>query len=131
MPSRLHETLLQLFRNRPELAPELLSEALQIALPPYSEARIGSAELTDVQPTEYRADLVVQLYEGKTVLGIVIEVQLTRNEDKRFAWPAYAIGLRARNRCPVCVLVFTPNPSSCVGQAVPSSSAPETSSPHS
>jgi hypothetical protein len=50
MPSMLHEILLQLFRNRPELAPELLREALHVTLPPYSEARIESADLTDVQP---------------------------------------------------------------------------------
>jgi hypothetical protein len=40
MPSRLHEALLVLFRNRPELAPELLRDALHIELPAYTEARI-------------------------------------------------------------------------------------------
>jgi hypothetical protein len=109
MPSRLHETLLQLFRNRPELAPELLREALHVKLPLYSEARIGSADLTDVQPAEYRADHVVLLYDNKPVLGIVVEVQLSTEERKRFAWPVYAVGLRARMRCPACVLVFTPH----------------------
>jgi hypothetical protein len=109
MPSRLHEILLQLFRNRPELAPELLREALHIALPQYSEARIESAELTDVQPAEYRADLVVLLYNNEPVLGIVVEVQLSADNRKRYAWPVYAVGLRARMRCPVCVLVFTPH----------------------
>ena len=109
MPSTLHETLLQLFRNRPELAPELLREALHVDLPPYSEARVESADFTEVQPTEYRADLVVLLYNDQPVLGIVVEVQLGRNDDKRYAWPVYAVGLRARMRCPVCVLVFTPH----------------------
>jgi hypothetical protein len=32
--------LLLLFRNRPALAPELLREALQVALPSYSEVRL-------------------------------------------------------------------------------------------
>jgi hypothetical protein len=85
-----------------------LREALHVTLPPYSEARIESADLTEVQPTEYRADLVVLLYENKPVLGIVVEVQLAEDTNKRYAWPAYAVGLRARIRCPVCVLVFTP-----------------------
>lgn len=105
MPSQLHEALLLLFRNRPELAPEVLREALHVALPAYSEARIEEADLTDIQPAEYRADLVVLLYDGKPVLGIVIEVQLATDEDKRFVWPVYAAGLRARIRCPVCLLV--------------------------
>lgn len=107
MPSRMHEVLILLFRNRPDLAPELLREALQIELPAYTQARIESADLTDVQPAEYRADLVVLLYDEKPVLGIVVEVQLAVKGEKRFAWPAYAAGLRARMRCPVCVLVVT------------------------
>jgi hypothetical protein len=106
MPSQLHESLLLLFRNRPELAPELLRGALRLDLPTYSEARIESAELTDVQPTEYRADLVVLLYDGKPVLGIVVEVQLQPDADKGYSWPVYVAGLRARIRCPVCILVI-------------------------
>jgi hypothetical protein len=107
MPSQLHEALLLLFRNRPELAPELLRDALRVDLPPYTEARIESAELSDIQPAEYRADLVVLLYEGVPVLGIVVEVQLGTDEDKGYSWPVYAVGLRARIRCPVCLLVVT------------------------
>jgi len=107
MPSQLHEALLLLFRNRPTLAPELLEQALRVELPVYSEARIESADLTDVQPAEYRADLVVLLCDGKPVLGIVVEVQLRRSARKRFTWPAYVAALRARIRCPVCLLVVT------------------------
>jgi hypothetical protein len=59
MPSHLHEALLLLFRNRPALAPELLREALHVQLPDYTDVRIDSADLTDIQPAEYRADLVV------------------------------------------------------------------------
>jgi hypothetical protein len=108
VPSQLHEALLLLFRNRPDLAPDLLRDALRVELPAYTEARIESAELTDVQPAEYRADLVVLLYDGQPVLGIIIEVQLAPDEHKRFAWPVYAVGLRARMRCPVFLLVVSP-----------------------
>jgi hypothetical protein len=58
MPSQLHEALLLLFRNRPTLAPELMRDALHCELPAFTEARIDSADLTDVKPAEYRADLV-------------------------------------------------------------------------
>jgi len=51
MPSHLHEALLLLFRNRPALAPELLREALHVQLPDYTDVRIDSADLTDIQPT--------------------------------------------------------------------------------
>jgi len=105
MPSHLHEALLILFRNRPSLAPELLRDALHVNLPEFSEVRLDSAELTDIQPAEYRADLVILLLNGRPVLGIVVEAQLSIDDDKRFVWPVYAVNLRARIRCPVCVLV--------------------------
>jgi hypothetical protein len=107
MPSQLHEALLLLFRNRPALAPELVENALHIDLPAYSEVRVESAELTHLQPPEYRADLVVLLYEGRPVYGIVVEAQLQPDDDKLFSWPSYATLLRARIRCESCVLVIT------------------------
>lgn len=108
MPSFSHEALLLLFRNRPELAPELLREALGIGLPAYTEVRVESADLTDVVPAEYRADLVVLLVDGKPVFAIAVEVQLARDERKRFTWPVYVTGLRARFECDATVLVVTP-----------------------
>jgi hypothetical protein len=96
-----------LFRNRPELAPELLRDVLHVALPAYSEARLEAAELTDIAPAEYRADLVVLLVDGRPVLGIIVEVQLQRSDRKRFTWPVYVANLRARLECPACVLVVT------------------------
>jgi hypothetical protein len=107
VPSQLHEALLLLFRNRPTLAPELLRDTLRLDLPPYTDVRIESAELTDVQPAEYRADLVVLLLDGIPVLGIVIEVQLSPDGRKRFVWPAYVANLRARHELPVVLLVVT------------------------
>jgi len=107
MPSLLHEALLMLFRNRPALAPELLRDTLHISLPKYTDVRIDSADLTDIQPAEYRADLVVLLLQGNPVLGIVLEMQLGKDENKPYAWPAYVVNLRARIRCPVCLFVIT------------------------
>lgn len=104
-----HEGLLLLFRNRPTLAPELLRDALGLTLPAWSEARVESAELTEVVPTEYRADLVVLLLEDKPVFAIVVEVQLSRDEDKRKTWPLYLTSLRSRVNCPTALLVVAPN----------------------
>jgi hypothetical protein len=109
MPSFHHEALLQLFRNRPRLAPELLHDALHQPLPEFTEARVQSAELTDIQPAEYRADLVVLLLDEQAVLGIVVEAQLARDDAKQYSWPAYVANLRARIRCPVCLLVIAPD----------------------
>jgi hypothetical protein len=109
MPSIAHEAFVLLFRNRPELAPELLRDALGVTLPAYAEARVEAADLSDVNPAEYRADLVVLLVAGKPVLAIVVEVQLQPDARKRFTWPVYIAGLRARFECEACVLVVTPS----------------------
>jgi hypothetical protein len=57
MVSMAHEILVDLFKNRPSLAAEILVEVLGIALPPYTEARLASIDLTQIQPAEYRADV--------------------------------------------------------------------------
>jgi hypothetical protein len=89
MPSQLHESHLLLFRNQPTLAVELIRGALHVDVPLYKEARVVSADLTDMQPAEYRADMVIQLIDEASVFGIVVEVQLSADERKRFVWPAY------------------------------------------
>ncbi len=104
-----HDGLLALFHNRPSLAPELLQDALGFALPAWTEARVESAEFTQVVPTEYRADLVVLLLDGKPIFAIVVEVQLSRDEDKRKSWPLYLTSLRSRVGCPTALMVVAPD----------------------
>lgn len=74
MPTQLHEALRLLFRNRPVLAPEMLCEAQHRKLPPYTEVRIASADLSEMQLAECRADLVVTLLDGVRAFGILVEV---------------------------------------------------------
>lgn len=59
MPLLAHESLVLLFRNQPELAAQLLREALHLELPAYTEGRPASSDLTEVVPAEFRADAVV------------------------------------------------------------------------
>jgi hypothetical protein len=107
MPSYVHELLLLLFRNRSDSAADLLRE-LDVQLPGYDEVRIETSDLSDLRPAEYQADLVLFLLRGRhKVLGVIVEVQLGRDEDKPYTWPAYVANLRARHRCPVCLLVIT------------------------
>ena len=77
MPSMAHEILVDLFKNRPSLAAEILVEVLGVSLPAYTEARVASADLTEIQPAEYRADVVVLLLDRDIPVRVVIvEVQL-------------------------------------------------------
>jgi hypothetical protein len=107
MPSYLHELILLLFRNRFEAAADLLRE-LDVEPPEHDEVCAGSSDLNDLRPAEYRADLVLFLLRRtRKVLGIIVEVQLACDDDKPYSWPAYIANLRARHRCPVCLLVIT------------------------
>lgn len=59
MPSSTHEALIELFRQRPSLAAELLGGAFGVEVPDFQSARMEPGEFADVAPTEYRADAVV------------------------------------------------------------------------
>jgi hypothetical protein len=109
MPSLLHEGIIALVRERPELAADLLRELLHVSLPAFTEARLAEASLNDLVPTEYHADAVVLLVEGQAVFGIILEAQLHVDRHKPFTWPMYAVSARARYRCPFVVLVVTPD----------------------
>jgi hypothetical protein len=111
MPSMAHEILVDLFKNRPSLAAEILVEVLGLALPPYTEARLASIDLTETQPAEYRADVVVVLLDRDVpVQVIVVEVQLAVDPRKRLSWPAYVTVSRAIHGCPADLLVVAPDP---------------------
>ena len=105
--SRKHHGLVELFHQRPALAPEVLRDLLGQTLPDYKELRIESADLRDLAPAEVHADLVVLLRDDKPVLAIIVEVQLGIDPQKYFVWPVYVTGIRKRFSCDACVLVVT------------------------
>ncbi len=47
--------------------------------------------------------------EDDPVFGVVVEAQLDRDADKPFSWPLYTWALRAKHRCPTCLLVVAPD----------------------
>ncbi|MBO0871426.1 MAG: hypothetical protein J2P15_22965, partial [Micromonosporaceae bacterium] len=109
MPSPEHEILIEMFRERPAFAAEVLAHVLGVEVPPFQTAQLSSDELTDIAPTEYRADAVVTFsVDGRPVLAVVIEVQLRVDARKRRSWPVYVATLHARLGCPVRLLVVCP-----------------------
>ncbi|WP_433497755.1 hypothetical protein ACQP1K_22920 [Sphaerimonospora sp. CA-214678] len=115
MPTAEHEAVVRLFRERPDLAADLLVHSLDVELPDYDYAGIESADLTEVTPTERRSDSVVVFRrkhsddDPKPVLGVIVEVQRGRDTDKLWSWPMYLTSLRARLECPAVLLVICPN----------------------
>ena len=110
VPSFDHEFLVDLFRNRGELAAELLRINAGIVV---EHARIehGSIDLSQVASTEYRADAVVVLRDrdDRAVTGVVVEVQRGIDGDKLLSWPVYVTTLRAKHACAVVLLVIAPD----------------------
>lgn len=111
MPSLEHNGLVDLFRNNPDLGAHLLTVAFGIPVPPHSKTTVVEATLDQLIPIEFRADLVIELGDGngRVALAIVLEVQLGEDPVKKYSWPVYATVVRARKRCPTCVLVVTTN----------------------
>ena len=108
MASWDHEGIVELFRSDPRLAAELLQGPLGLDLPAFVEARVESGAVTQLNPAELHADLVVSLNDDThAVLAIVVEAQRGVDPDKFFSWPAYVASLRHRLRCEVCLLVVT------------------------
>ena len=111
MPSSLHEALVELFRNRPVLAVEVLARCLGMDLPGFKRAELASGELAKLKPAERRADAVVILRDeqDQRALAIVVEVQLKEDPQKRKSWPDYLVGLFSRHNCPAILLVVCPS----------------------
>ncbi|GAA5068768.1 hypothetical protein [Nocardia callitridis] len=129
MPSVQHETMIDLFRQRPELAAELLAlvpDRLDSPLPEYTHARMDSGDFPDITPTEYRADAVVVLTSEASTpdTAVIIEVQLRHDKDKAWSWPVYLTTLRARLRCPTVLMVLCPDKTSAAKSRTPITIAP-------
>jgi hypothetical protein len=107
MPSALHESVVTLFREAPRLGLALLERLLDLNIPEGAIPSITSAEFAELNPAEYRADLVLRVDDAGGVPEdiFIIEVQLGIDKDKEFSWPQYATGARARFRCPATLVV--------------------------
>ncbi len=112
MLSMDHEALVDLFRNRPTMAADMLREVFGRPMPAFKEARIEPTAMPEITPADRRADLVVVLLDDdrRPLLAIVVEVQLHRDPDKPFTWPVYVTQTRAQHRCRTWLLVVTTEP---------------------
>lgn len=105
MPRLSHEALVQLVRHAPALIPDLLWPGERKAAP----IRVTAAEFVDLNFAEHRADAVLGLggAPDRPAEALVVEVQGERDPRKRWTWPVYVAGLRARLGCPVTLVVVS------------------------
>jgi hypothetical protein len=115
MPSPTHQILVELFRRCPTLLTDLLDAAAArgaipaLALPPGARVVPTAATFTDLLPAEFRPDLalhVLPLGNDRPRRMFLLEPQLGIDRNKRYTWPLYSAGARARDRCPVTSIVL-------------------------
>ena len=103
----LHEILVAMGSRTPELLRVLLREARGIELAGV-EPQPGPQSVVNLNHPPYAADAVLLERHGdRIVSGLVYEVQLTKAEEKRIAWPIYMAVLRGTYEVPIRVVVLT------------------------
>ncbi len=109
MPSLPHEIPLELFREDPDILSYLLKEVLGVDLPDYQELRVERAEFSRLEPTQYRADLLVTGRDKQqgVVFALVVEVQRRIDPEKLFSWPLYVASAHKQFKCKTGMLVLT------------------------
>jgi hypothetical protein len=114
MPSITHEAPIELIRQHPELAVDLLRAVTDISLPGAATVALSATDMSDVIPKQYLADLVVVISDaatGEAALSVIIESQLREDETKQYSWPVYVASARRLRGCPAAVLlVICPDP---------------------
>ena len=108
MPSIPHEGPLDLVRQHPEIAVDLLRGTAGIKLPGRVSVSLAPTDMSAVVPVQYLADMVVLISNaatGEPALAVIIEPQLRDSDTKRYSWPVYVTTARRVAKCPAAVLV--------------------------
>lgn len=107
MNTREHDELIELLGRAPRMALDALRATGLVTLPPFSSVRVEPGDLRELVPPARAVDVVLLLDEAqRTVFALLIEVQGGPDPDKRFTWPFYQHAVRARFRCPACLMVL-------------------------
>ncbi|MEV4112009.1 hypothetical protein [Nonomuraea sp. NPDC049695] len=88
---------------------QMLRALFDLPIPESGEARLASPDLSDAKPAVCRADGALLYGKGKEKLGVITETQRGEDKDKLYSWLEYIANFRARERCPVCLVVICPD----------------------
>jgi hypothetical protein len=109
-----HEAPLELIRQHPDLAIDLVRAMTGVPVPDDATADLGPTSLNAVVPAEFTADSVVIVSDTSTkkpVLVVVVEPQGRDDRTKAYSWPAYLANVREAVQCPSAVLIVVcPDP---------------------
>jgi hypothetical protein len=105
MVSHLHELVIEVFTKDPRLVEVLVGDAVPEGLPA-GPVLPESGEFSEYAAIQWRADQVFRFGVAPHQTAVVLEVQLSRDDEKEWAWPVYVANLRARSHCPVVLVVI-------------------------
>jgi hypothetical protein len=110
MPSITHEASIELIRQHPPLAAELVRLMTGVPLPGDDAVHVslGSGDASNVIPAEHRADIVTVITDKVTrapLMIVIVEPQGRGDRAKRFSWPAYLANLHDAHQCENAVLI--------------------------
>jgi hypothetical protein len=97
-----HEGPLDLVRDHPEIAVELVRGTVGVELPGQMDVSLAPTDMSAVVPVQYLADMVVLISDAGTsepALAVIIEPQLRDSETKRYSWPVYVATARRVSKC--------------------------------
>ncbi|MFI6712630.1 hypothetical protein ACIBF7_39745 [Nonomuraea sp. NPDC050478] len=119
MPSPRHDALIQLFKDRPELAVEILRDLKGVEIPTTPLIRVEDSTFNTRPSGDLEADVVVVLGPpNEPAHAIVVEIQHDKSKDpKQLA--RYAAALWLLLRCDVTVLVVCPDQGVATHYAAP------------
>lgn len=112
MPSVAHDGPIELLRNNPMLVVDLLRACgMDIKA---QKADLVPGDLTSVRTAEFRADGVIKVVlddpDPDARLVVIAESQTTKDDAKKWSWPAYVALARAQHHCDAVLLVCCSDP---------------------
>lgn len=120
MPSPRHDSLNSLFRQRPELALEILHDLCGLDIPPDALARVESNDFNTRPSDDFTPDTVITAGPPQSpAFGVIVEIQYEKNERKRHQLVRYAMQLSLLLNRPAHVLVIAPNEAVAAFYATP------------
>jgi hypothetical protein len=112
MPSAMHQVLVALLLERPDVLTDVLASSAEPGVPPHTRIRPAATTFTNLSPPSYHADLALRVEDelGRLRELIIGEVQLRRDRRKHISWPIYLTAARAEVGldCPVTLVIVAP-----------------------
>jgi hypothetical protein len=109
-----HEAPLELIKQHPALAVDLLRAVTGVPLRDGLDVRLASTSLNTVTPVQYNADSVVVVSDPDTreaLAAIIVEPQGRDEKTKKFSWPVYIANTRREIGCESAFLIVVcPDP---------------------